>query len=100
MKRGSTPSRCPTSKMILSNFASPEVGMSAGIPLTAGLAFATGANTRLKRMPVMLEKRKKERRTIGANLNERKWGALRGNFINKILQGYGLAKGLLSVGRT
>jgi hypothetical protein len=65
--------------------------MSAGVSLTAGLAFAIGANTRLKRMPVMLEKRKKERRTIGANANERKWGALRGNFIKKNLQGYGLS---------
>ena len=45
------------------------------------LATASGAITRLKKMPVRLLKGKSEISANGANLNERKWGNLRGNFI-------------------
>jgi hypothetical protein len=60
---------------------SPEEGMSDGIVSITGLAFTVGANTGLKKMPVRFVKRKREISAKGANLTERQWGILRGNFI-------------------
>src|SRR5215211_3161986 len=72
--------------MIRSNSGSPEVGMSAGIEKPgSGLAIASGASTRLNRKPVRLVKRKREKIANGANFNERKWGSVRGNFIQQYL---------------
>src|SRR5437868_14208043 len=92
MNRGSTPCFSPTSKMMRSNCSSPELGMSAGMAgmanSFAGLAAATGASTWLKRMPVRLVKRKSAIIAKGANFNERKWGNLRGNFIQQNLHGH------------
>jgi len=41
----------------------------------------TGAIARLNNNPVRLLNRKSEMSAKGANLSERKWGNLRGNFI-------------------
>src|SRR5689334_9780545 len=85
MNRGSTPCFSPTSKMMRSNAGSPEVGMSAGILKVCSLAAAAGASAWLNRNPVTLLKTKSESSANGANLSERKWGNLRGNFIRQNL---------------
>jgi hypothetical protein len=57
--------------------------MSDGMTMASGeLAFASGANTWLNRIPVMFVNRKTEMTAKGANLSERNTGILRGNFIN------------------
>src|SRR5688572_492 len=76
--------------MMRSNAASPDVGMSAGMRKRGGsLAATSGAITRLNKKPVTLVKRKSENIANGANFSERKWGNLRGNFIQQDLHGYG-----------
>src|ERR1700754_559531 len=82
--------------MIRSRSVLPDVGISAGIGGSAvALATATGAITRLNKMPVTLVKRKNEKIATGANNNERKRGNLRGNFILNNLQGYVEHKGTI-----
>jgi hypothetical protein len=62
--------------------------MSEGITTSSGeLALTIGASALLNKMPVMLEKTKKPMRAKGASFIERNKGVLRGNFINKNLQG-------------
>src|SRR5829696_2206 len=89
MKRGSTPCFSPASKMIRSNSASPDVGMSAGMRNAGSvLAMTSGAITRLNSRPVRLLNMKREISAKGANLIERNRGNLRGNFIQFYLHIY------------
>jgi len=64
------------------------VGVVPGIDEATFVAAAEGASARLNRTPVRLVKRKREKTANGANFSERKWGNLRGNFIQPDLHGY------------
>jgi hypothetical protein len=55
--------------------------MSAGILKVRCVAAAAGASTWLNRIPVTLLNTNSDTKAKGANLSERKWGNLRGNFI-------------------